>query len=55
MTQTKVKTSTMPEFDMAQQLHDDADIVEYLRQVLAVMAMARNWRPPWGILPRPVA
>lgn len=34
MTQTKVNTSTMPEFDMAQQLRDEADIVEYLRQVL---------------------
>ena len=30
----KVKTSDLPEFDMAQYIKTDADIAEYLRQVL---------------------
>ena len=29
-----VKTSTLPEFDMAQYLKSDADVAEYLRQVM---------------------
>lgn len=35
MAQNKTDFSRMTEFDMAQQLRDEADIVEYLRQVLA--------------------
>lgn len=35
MTQSNLNINDMPEFDMAQQLRDEADIVEYLRQVLA--------------------
>lgn len=35
MTLNKTNVSKMSEFDMAQQLRDEADIVEYLRQVLA--------------------
>ncbi|MDF1615815.1 addiction module antidote protein [Desulfurivibrio dismutans] len=35
MPQNKLNPSVMPEFDMAQQLRDEVDIVEYLRQVLA--------------------
>ena len=35
MTRSNVNISAMPEFDMAQQLRNEADIVEYLRQVLA--------------------
>lgn len=31
-----LKPREMPEFDMAQQLRSEADIVEYLRQVIAV-------------------
>lgn len=30
----KIKTSDLPEFDMASQLRSEEDIVEYLRQVL---------------------
>lgn len=35
MIKNKSNVSTFPEFDMAQQLRDETDIVEYLRQVLA--------------------
>lgn len=31
---TKIKLSELPEFDMAQHIKTDADVAEYLRQVL---------------------
>lgn len=47
-----LEIENLTEFDMAHQLKNDADIVEYLNQVKKMETVA-NWPSLWDILPKP--